>query len=479
MFLSFFYAIKARHPSVQWSDLRLWKMDLKGAFTLLDFAPEGVPFLGTEVPGGLVVFYLVGLYGWKAMPMAFQVVNRAVVWELCRPGVLKGRMNMYTDDMFGITLKEDLQHDMDVAASFCRRLLSDTAIKEEKTESGTRLTIIGWDFDLDQVLVTIARRNALKAWHGYSRADLSLRMRVPVVQAWASWAQRYGDICLWMRPFRREMYNLVRGQLKCRTVAITPVGHRVVRLYQALLTLTLTQEGRFTRSFESFRLRAPTLRITFDGSLGGTGLMFQHLAYRPSTQDLPPLQLQTLLGLAALSLHSLGLGGDPAYQNVCEYISILLGLIIAVLMRWDTSAVEIVGDSVTALMWTRRGRFRSDNVINAATVCAALGATHPINLVSHRHLLAENNMVTDTLSRRRKGESWSALLARMQKRAPEEYGNMGALPGHMPREFKLRRLEQILSLCDPRRVFVGEKEFAMYWRGVRSLVENMSVQTDL
>ena len=83
---------------------------------------------------------------------------------------------MYTDYMFGMTLKEDLQHDMDVAASFCRRLLSDTAIKEEKTESGTRLTVIGWDLDLDQVLVTIARRNASKAWHGYSQPGLSLRM---------------------------------------------------------------------------------------------------------------------------------------------------------------------------------------------------------------------------------------------------------------------------------------------------------------
>ena len=170
------------------------------------------------------------------------------------------------------------------------------------------------------------------------------------MQAWASWAQNYGDICLWMRPFRREMYNLVRGQLKCRTMAVTPVGHRVVRLYQALLTLTLTQEGRFTRSFESFRLRDPTLRITFDCSLGVSGLMFQHLAYRPSTQGLSPLQLQTLLWLAALSLHSLGLGGNPAYQKMCEYTSILLRLIIAVLMKWDTSAVEIVGNSLIALV---------------------------------------------------------------------------------------------------------------------------------
>ena len=88
-------------------------------------------------------------------------------------------------------------------------------------------------------------------------------------------------------------------------------------------------------------------------------------------------------------------------------------------------------------------------------------------------------MVTDTMSRRRRGESWSALLARMRKRAPEEYGRMGALPGHTPREFQLRRLEHILSLCDPRRQFNGEEDFAMYWRDVRCLVENMSRETDL
>lgn len=52
MIQRFFDTAKTRNPAIQWTDLRIWKMGLKGAFTLLDFAPDGVPFLGTEVNGG-------------------------------------------------------------------------------------------------------------------------------------------------------------------------------------------------------------------------------------------------------------------------------------------------------------------------------------------------------------------------------------------------------------------------------------------
>ena len=470
MLLRFFDSATLRNPSVRWPDLRIWKMDLKGAFTLLDFAPEGVPFLGTEVNGGWVIFYLVGLYGWTSMPMVFQVINRAVVWELSRPGVLKGLMNMYTDDLFGVCLKEDLAHDMEKAASFCRRFLGEKAIAEKKTESGTRLTLLGWDVDLAKLLVTIARRNTLKAWYGYSQVELNERVLVKLVQAWASWAERYGEICLWMRPFRRVMYQMIKGQTKRRYVAVSVMGRRVVQLYQALLTLVATQEGWFTRSFDSFRPRSSTLRITFDGSLEGTGLMWHCLRHGGT---------QTLLGCAALSLRALKFKGNPAYQNVCEFISILLGLLIAVLMGWDTSAVEIVGDSVTALTWTETGRFRSDHVINAATVCAALCATRVINIVGQRHLLAEDNMVTDTMSRRKMGESWTALINRTRSRTPDQYNQIGVAPGKIPVEIQLRCLSEVLDLCDPRREFVGEEGFAGYWRDVRTFIRNLSPATDL
>ena len=468
MILRFFDTAKSRNPAIRWTDLRIWKMDLKGAFTLLNFALEGVPFLGTEV--NMLVFYLVGLYGWTAILMVFQVINRAVVWQLSRPSVLKGLMDMYTDDLFGVCLKEDLAHDMDKVASFCRSFLGPKAIADKKTESGLRLTLIGWDVDLIQVLVTIARRNTLKAWYGYSRVELSAQVLVPLVQAWASWAERYEEICLWMRPFRRVMYQMIKGKEKQRYVSVTAMGHRVVRLYQALLTLVATQEGWFTRSFDSFRTQYATLRITFDGSLHGTGLVWHCLRRRGT---------KTLLGCAGFSLRALMLSGKPEYQNVCEFFSILLGLIVALLMGWDTSAVEIIGDSATALTWTETGRFRSDNVINAVTVCAALCATHVVNIVGQQHILEKFNKVADTMSRRRVGESWTELIHRTQRRTSDQYDQIGVTPGQIPVEIQLRCLDEVLHLCDPRREFTDEKEFAGYWRGVRSFVRNLSSLNDL
>ena len=143
-------------------------MDLKGAFTLLDFDPASVPLLATELDDELVVFFLAGIFGWTAMPMVFQVITRTIVWELQQPGVLCGSFDMFVDDMFGVTFQKDLVQDMETVQRFCTDLLGDEATAVDKTDSGVRLTLIGWDIDLHQQLVTISRPNALSAFYGYA-----------------------------------------------------------------------------------------------------------------------------------------------------------------------------------------------------------------------------------------------------------------------------------------------------------------------
>ena len=64
------------------------------------------------------------------MPMAFQVVNRAGRWELSKPGRLRGRMNMYTDDAFGVCLARDLDNDMATVRFFFTALLGDLACRD-------------------------------------------------------------------------------------------------------------------------------------------------------------------------------------------------------------------------------------------------------------------------------------------------------------------------------------------------------------
>ena len=178
---------------------------------------------------------------------------------------------MFVDDMLGVCWAEDLEHDMTTASSLCTRLLGERAITEHKSKSGVRLALLGWTIDLTQMLVTIASKNALRAFFGYAHRDLSGFIPVKVAQAYASWAERYGEVCVWMRPWRRVLYQMIRGREKQRLVQVSSIGQRVVRLYQALLALTLHREGLFTRSFSSFRQNSPTLMVTFDGSLDQKG----------------------------------------------------------------------------------------------------------------------------------------------------------------------------------------------------------------
>jgi hypothetical protein len=41
-------------PDLRWEDMRIWKMDLKGAYTLLSFRPEDVGLFAMLLTGDLV-----------------------------------------------------------------------------------------------------------------------------------------------------------------------------------------------------------------------------------------------------------------------------------------------------------------------------------------------------------------------------------------------------------------------------------------
>jgi hypothetical protein len=139
----------------KWEDVCLWKGDLRKAFTLLNVRPGDVRLFACELSDGLVLFYHSGLFGWTGTPYCFQVVTR-VVQRLVQARV-KGRMKMFVDDGMGVTMKKDLQHDLDVMREVAEELLGPLAIADDKWEWGRRLTWIGWDIDLDKERVTISR----------------------------------------------------------------------------------------------------------------------------------------------------------------------------------------------------------------------------------------------------------------------------------------------------------------------------------
>ena len=127
---------------VQWYRLRLWKMDLRGAYTLLSFRPEDAGHFGMEVTGDLIYPRIYGIFGWSSTPAAFQVVTRALRWEFKLR--LKSYTEMYADDIIEIGIVEDVAADIERATQICNNLLGPVVTEMEERSRGKVGSVTGW-----------------------------------------------------------------------------------------------------------------------------------------------------------------------------------------------------------------------------------------------------------------------------------------------------------------------------------------------
>lgn len=344
-------------PQTRWTDLRLWKMDLRGAYTLLSFAPKDVPLFGMEVHDDLIYFQFVGIFGWSCTPAAFQVVTRAIKFELGYR--LRSRTSMYVDDVIGIGLTSEVADDIRICAEVCTGLLGPDAVATDKTECGSRIEVIGYVIDLELGRVSLARKNFLNTLYGFLQVDLFQPVSLKVAQRLASWASRYGLICRALRPFCRALHELTAGRTSTHALfSFTEEARTAVRMWRAMLYLIRYDEVRFTRTLESFDVSSPVYIAEFDASLTGVGVL---LYERVNGSEV-------CLGGAAVDIRALGFEGDSAFQNLAEYLGALTGILGLVHLDVKCEDLEVRGDSVAALTWAHTERARGGRVTNAAMV---------------------------------------------------------------------------------------------------------------
>ena len=309
MMMSFWEKAVESNAAVQWSHLRLWKMDLKGAYTLLSFRPEDAGLFGMEVTGGLVYLQIAGIFGWACTPAAFQTITRAIKWELSHS--LRSSIEMYVDDIIGVCFEEDLAEDLVRARGVCTDLLGSSAVADDKTEWGRRLDIIGFTVDLDLMSVTISRKNFLNTLYGFMSIDLEAPISLRVAQRLASWGSRYGSICRAMRPFSAALHRMAAGRTtRMSTFLVNSEAKLAIRLWRTMLVLVRFDEERYSRPMQSFVKTVPESIIEFDASLSGVGILW----YKRVNGA------EVCLGGSAVSLRSLSFEGDSSYQNLCDFI---------------------------------------------------------------------------------------------------------------------------------------------------------------
>ena len=431
-----------------WEDIVLWKMDLKGAFALLNFKVNEIGLLTMVLTEDLCFLSLVGNFGLSQFPFIFGVISRVLLRAI--NSEIQGEMNIFVDDFLGVTQKKFLEEDMRIAKDVAERLLGKFAISAKKTHHGPILDWIGWEVNLLTQTVTIANHNLYKTLYGFFKLERGQRITVKEVQRLASWASRYTLICRYMRPFTYYLYNAVKGRRQLQ--ALIPVDGTlwmVIQLWQIFLVVAKLRPENFAKTIISFGVpRAAELWISYDASLTGVGFIIRGVD--PSQTVNPHHHV-----ISAVSFDTpYELNGDSGFQNTMEFLAILFAMYRVKRLGYVDTRVHIIGDNTSSLHWCDKERFRGGRSNSPALAYIILGMEAQNEIVTSSFIKGEENIHCDKMSR---GIRPRAL----------GYSKEVCWDAHRDKDFV-----ELVRLVDPRVENMEEGMLTSLWGQLKTLLGN-------
>jgi hypothetical protein len=452
MLLDVFDKKKASQPDLKWTHMVIWVMDIAGAYTHLSIPPEFAHLFAQEIMGDKVYIHCGGVFGGSCTPAAFQPVTRAIIHEL--RAATKGALSMYVDDLFGCCIFRDVGREMAEGKRVIESLLGDNTVQEEKNKQGQVVDIIGWEFNLHTQCVSVAKKNLLKAMLCVFTVNLEGSTNLVEIQRLASYLERYSVICRILRPFLSCLYRLIKVSYGLhRNFPFSEEAKTEVRMWRAWLYLLSVDTKSYSRPFHTFREREPEYVITTDGSLGQVGV----IVYRLTESG------EACVGCCAVSIATFGFKDDSSYQNTCEYIGMVLGVLVLVRLGARQVDVVIRGDSTSALSWMDKGKVSGKAAMNAALVLVSLCVRFGIEINYTEFLKGVDNHQADRLSR--------IIEKKMTiEQAMELNGHGGAEVIDLN---DTSASAVLVDMCDPGRALESESEFREVWVAVREAVEGL------
>ena len=417
--------------------LRLFKMDLKGAFTLLNYHPADAGLMSSALTDGLTLISIVAGFGHTQTPAQFNHITR-VMERLTQP-LLHGLMLMYVDDVNGITLDTHLDHDLGVIRDTATRLLGPSAINDKKTEIGPALTFIGYSFDLTRQLVSIGEHTFKRATYAFYSTDTSVGHSVSTLQRLASYSSRMDEIVPVMRPFSASLHHSIRGHV-----------------WRAFLVIITFDPTTFTRSLLSFtRPPRPDFEFTFDASLSGIG----SLLYSRSPQG-------ELIQRGVIQIYPLPFDvtdNGSKNQNLMEFCAILVTILTLIAHGGHNLTILPTGDSIVALSWAKSTRVKGgDHTVSAALIFAIACMRFHIDIFDTTHIPGETNTIPDALSR-----NYTEVLEASPDpfiKDRRNYYDFTQFPSIL----------SLLELCNPLLPLPSsDDEFIVLWGNILSLLDSL------
>ena len=370
-------------------DLVMWKMDLKGAFTLLFFKPSDCGLLALPMTGNLVYIPIAGNFGLTLFPFFFNVISRSLKRRILQ--MIKGGCCIYSDDIQGCCLLSELASELDIVRRCISDLLGSDAIAEDKTDTGRVIEWIGWSFDLDTMSISLAERNYYKTLYGYLTVSRGQHIRVKTLHTLSSWASRYVFVCPEMTPFSGYLYAAFKGYLNDETLIELPdSAYLVIVLWRMFFMLLKLDPQEFTLPLASLRpVSDPTFLLEVDGCPEGIGCII----YTRGDGG----EWEAIFAFSWCKEYSLD--NDSRYQNSMEFIACVMGIACLCWLGFDHESVAILGDNKASLAWIKAMAFRPGASTSAALCFVLLHRVFSLQVAHTDFRAGVSNVLADPLSR--------------------------------------------------------------------------------
>ena len=449
---------------VGWIKLRLWKADIRSAYAQLFVAAKDAPLLTAELTGGICTIHIVSSYGFTGTGYAFGPISRVI--ESIAGGEMKGGLAIYCDDFEGACAEEELEDDKKIAYDFTRNLLGPKAFagvgERDKYEAGRVIEWIGWKFDLDKRVVSLATKNYKKTLYEFFSVNVDENVSMRTIERLAAFASRYSLIARPMRPFVHHLHafknTFRRESKKTERKRLSAEAKLDILMWRTFLIMMGLQQEKYCRRIDSFSPQQVLGILKYDSCLTGLGLRLFRLNSSGALQ---------LVRIASV-ITPYALRGQSRFQNTMEFSSVSMGFLIMAEMGWRDIPLKIVGDSKASETWCAKERFRSTVARGAALLYMTLGVEFGFWVEETEFIEGKANDICDALSRRSETDSGGGV-----KSAVALVAELGMDPSLLWQVDKSPYGREMINLCNPLLKLNDDATFIQFAKRMRVLVDTI------
>ena len=402
-----------RQWNLQWSDLLIFKEDIKSCFNHLRWSTRSSKLLSTMVDPETVFVMLTGGFGHASTPMQWEGVGGAILTREasgcspaedssappCDVGLLESPVDMYVDDSFGAGRADHVQRARDRVVLVCEGVLAPTAaISRDKSVLAPAADILG--FYVDCIAATIRPKDRAIDKLFFVLFSFNCADPQPLVlwQCLASLTNMYSHVVRGMRPFVSALIHMTcraSGHHNQRALASASAVF-AIEMWRAAVVLLVADHARLSVPLDIFLL-----------SHG-----FQSLLWKV-VSDASPWRLaaglydyrsgQLLCWTTLLLPYSTS--NAHRYQTQREYLGHLLSLLLIVAYKTrspipvGTSSYQWVNDNTGAISWVNKHKCSSPASLFACMAVSQINLLTDVWAADAIHIPGSTMGEIDAMSR--------------------------------------------------------------------------------